>query len=180
MDNFLYILFIIGWIAFTIYQQNQKKKRKEAALMAHEASESLEKAEEKQANDIIRQVLDATAAEVPVPEPKDVAGPVHTGNDEENFAERDVSLEVITETEAQSLEEIPADMLESYTETGEIAVEKKFVDIKNVMEVDKDEKKREKEIFLDEEEDALKRREFHFNLRNAVIYAEILNAKYVN
>lgn len=45
---------------------------------------------------------------------------------------------------------------------------------------EKEDKKQENEFFLQEDKSDFSQQEFYFNLRDAVIYNEVLNAKYVN
>ncbi len=162
MDEFLYILFLVGWLAFTVYQQSQKKKRKEAARNLANA-----RAEE-QEDDI--QVQDSSASHNAEPVEVVSSKPDFRKALEEILLGEQVSLETIPREEAQSLEVIPE---------KEFAENNKLQDYSQKL-MDSDIKELEGKIVFNEEDTYEESVQHYFNLRNAVIYAEILRPKYVN
>jgi hypothetical protein len=184
MDDLLYFLLIIGWLAFSFYQQSVKKKRKQEELEAARRRALIEdeEAENRQ------QTYDEPAFETA------------TTNRRRDFAEElermltgeAQSLEEIPEHEEQSLESIPemAQMTE-VTEKEEINTYQKYYDAKLApesaqqgmperMEDRREELQQEinqkmQLVEIDEEPvyDAS-----WFDLRKAVIYSEILNRRY--
>jgi len=164
MDEFLYILFLVGWLAFSVYQQSQKKKRKEALKQAADQQQ----ADEGQA----AQQEERSGNYTVVPEEKVQKKTDFRKTLEELLLGEEVSLETIPEEEAQSLEIIPE---------KEYVKENKYQKYSQEKLVEKwDEFERKNEVVLKEDDKDKRALEHHFDLRNAVIYAEILNRKYVN
>jgi hypothetical protein len=184
MDDLLYFLLIIGWLAFSFYQQSVKKKRKQEAM---EAARRQELAEE-QAMPYGQAAMDAPMMQEEQPDRR------------RNFVEElermlageAQSLEEIPEYEAQSLETIPepAQMTE-IDNNEEINIYQKYYDTRlaPVSEMQgKPEKLEDKRLRLQHEmEQQLQLVEIteepvigtsHFDLRKAVIYSEILNRRY--
>jgi hypothetical protein len=185
MDDFLYVLFIIGWLAFSIYQQNLKKKRREAQRLASEAHNGI--SEEDASTE---EIFDA---ETQQPEVQPAAKPGLTAMLEKLLSDEQ-PLEIIPEDEAQSLEVIP-DEITPLSKTfpvqddEEMPWKKEHQKMKSVFakealsgedNKEKEDKKQENEFFLQEDKSDFSQQEFYFNLRDAVIYNEVLNAKYVN
>ncbi len=162
MDEFLYILFLVGWLVFTVYQQSQKKKRKKAARNL-----AIARSEEDE-DDI--QVQDSSAPHKNVPAEEVRPKPEFRTALEEILLGEQVSLETIPREQVQTLAVIP---------------EKKFAERIKVQDYSKklaeSEIREVKEKIVFNEEDTYEESVQHyFNLRNAVIYAEILRPKYVN
>jgi hypothetical protein len=169
MDEFLYILFLVGWLAFSIYQQNQKKKRKEAARdLANAGAEEPEDGIQVQDDQAL---YEAEPVEEVNPKP-DFRKAL-----EEILLGKQISLETIPQEETQSLDE-EAQSLEVIPEK-EFVRENKYQDYSKKM-ADRDIEELEADIVVDEEDTNRKLVQHHFNLRNAIIYTEILRPKYVN
>jgi hypothetical protein len=162
MDEFLYILFLVAWLAFTVYQQNQKKKRKEAARLLE--SEAIEEQENEYQVNVDSASYDSELVE------KVESKPDFRKTLEELLLGEQISLETISGEEAQSLEVIPE---------KEFVEENKYQEYSEKM-TDAEFENLEKEMDLKEEDTNVESVGHYFNLRNAVIYAEILNPKYVN
>ena len=162
MDEFLYILFLVGWLAFSIYQQNQKKKRKEAArnLANTQASEK----DEEYQSPHNTESLEAKPVEKVSSKPdfKKVLEEILIGGQ--------ISPETIPVEEAQSIEAVTE---KKYT------VKNKYQKYSQELP-DNNRDELEKEMVLQVEDTDKESAEHYFNLRNAVIYAEILKPKYVN
>ena len=178
MDEYLYILLLVAWLAFSIYQQNQKKKRKEAARKVAISQEHVDE------HEIQQQVTQEPDFARPVE--KAQTKPDFKNVLEEILLGKQISFETTPEEETQSSEEAP------YTEYSQeskypISFEKKDTkkpgtdwaksDIKSL---EKEMESLETEMVMHEEDEEINLSEHHFNLRNAIIYSEILNRKYVN
>jgi len=179
MDEFLYILFLVGWLAFTVYQQSQKKKRKEAARkIAMQEEETLEQ-------DFDHQPLGGEPVEQPGVKAKSNTN--FKSVLEEILLGEQISLETIPENEAQSLETIPAN---EYVDESEMPSNesRKKEDLSSRSEIENQSPESiqrmkddlEKDMVLEEDTTEDESTAHYFNLRNAVIYAEILKPKYVN
>lgn len=179
MDDLLYFLLIIGWLAFSFYQQSVKKKRKQEAM---EAARRQEMVEDQQ----------GTMGEPMMQEEQPDRRRNFVEDLERMLGGEAQSLEEIPEYEAQSLETIPepAQMTE-IDENEEINIYQKYYDTRlaPVSEMQgKTEKMEDRRLRLQKEmEQQLQLVEIaeepvsgtsHFDLRKAIIYSEILNRKY--
>ncbi len=187
MDDFLYVLFIVGWLAFTIYQQNQKKKRRETQRLASEAHRDFSE------EDAGTEEVYDDVPEQPVAQPK---AKTHLTDMLEKLLSDDPILETNPADEAQSLEVIPGDTETPAPPQKVFRQDKEATYDENEHQKMKtaytgdtfswddnrenEDEKQENEFFLEEDRNEISQREFYFNLRDAVIYNEILNAKYVN
>jgi len=172
MNEYLYILFLVAWLAFSVYQQSQKKKRKEAAKRVA--------MQEEDANeyDTQHQPVEDAYVERPVEGTKGKTDFKRAL--EEILLGEQISLETIPDEEAQSLETIPErgyvaeNEKEAHTSAWS-GMEKQSPESVAKMKDDLD-----KNMVLNEDTMEDESTEHYFNLRNAVIYAEILKPKYVN
>jgi hypothetical protein len=162
MDEIFYILFLVGWLAFSIYQQNQKKKRKEAARNLANAAAG------KGENEIHSQ--EDTEPYKVTPVEKVSSKPDFRKALEEILLGEQLNLETIPGDDAQSFEAIPE---------KEYPKENKYQKYSHELP-DNSKEELEKEMVLQVEDTDQELTEHYFNLRNAVIYAEILKPKYVN
>lgn len=179
MNEYLYILFLVAWLAFSIYQQNQKKKRKEAAKVAANSQAHMDEhriqQQETQGQTIAR------------PVEQEQSKPEFQKALEEILLGKQISFETTQEEEAQTIvEETP---YTKYSQESKYPRSFKEKDTKkpgsnwsksDIESLEKDMDSIEKEIVMHEEEEEINLSEHHFNLRNAIIYSEILNRKYVN
>jgi len=174
MDDLIYFLLVVGWLGYSIYKQSEKKKRQQAARQ-----------NEQQGN---------TMSEFPAPfETKEApTDKVPTGIDfrktlEEILLGQQVSMEVIPESEAQSLEAIPEAAVSdenrfqerSFNETSvqqrwnEILKSSSGLSGENYLQSNE-------EVILQEEESERVYFWEEFDLRKAILYSEILKPKYVH
>ncbi|MFP4469898.1 MAG: hypothetical protein ACLFPE_04410 [Bacteroidales bacterium] len=181
MDDFLYFLLLIGWLAFSFYQQSVKKKKQEEQRKAA----ARQKEQEGTAADESYEHVSET--EQPQPDFKKTLEEILLGGELS-------SLEDNPEQEAQSLETIPSNQENKANRYQEfydrkMSGDSPWYDKKNESPDKLEEKieQLEKEMVLQEEdtvEDATYafevKQQQYFDLRKAVIYSEILNAKYVN
>ncbi|NCA84173.1 MAG: hypothetical protein EOM83_01210 [Clostridia bacterium] len=184
MDDLLYFLLIIGWLAFSFYQQGVKKKRKQEEL---EAARRRALTEDEEA-DNRQEAYDGSAMEtVPTNRRRDFAEEL-----ERMLTGEAQSLEEIPEYEGQSLESIPemAQMTE-VPENEETNIYQKYYDAKlapvsaqqgmpDRMEDRREELQQEinQEMQLVDVAEEPVYGTSWFDLRKAVIYSEILNRRY--
>ncbi len=162
MDEFLYILLLVGWLAFSVYQQSQKKKRKEAARNLANAGA------DKDENKI--QYQEDTEPYMVKPVEKASSKPDFRRVLENVLLGGQISRETIPGEEAQPIE---------VTLEKEYPKKNKFQEYSEKLgDIGKEEL--EKEIIFQDEDTDNGSMEHYFNLRSAVIYAEILKPKYVN
>lgn len=183
MDDILYFLLLIGWLAFSFYQQSAKKKKQQEAQRKSAATQ--EEQEEISAPADGRQ--NRAPAEPSRPDFRKTLEEILLGGELS-------SLEEIPEQEAQSLETIPSkqekrdnryqDFYNREVSSDSIWYDK---DTESPEKLEEKIEELEKEMVL-QEDDTLEDEAYGpgvetsqwFDLRKAVIYAEILNAKYVN
>lgn len=184
MNDILFFLLIIGWLAFSFYQQGVKKKRQQEAM---EAARRRKLAEEQEAG-YGQDVVDEPLMQEAQPDPR------------RNFVEElermlageAQSLDEIPEYEAQSLETIPeAAQMTEIDDNEEINIYQKYYDTK-LIPVTAQEGTPEK---LDDYRHELQHETTwdlqgveiaeepvfdapYFDLRKAIIYSEILNCRY--
>jgi hypothetical protein len=181
MDEFLYILIGIAWLAFSFYQQSQKKKRQQDArrvAIERENASDQEMQQSRQQDDLIEN----PGAEVS--KKTDFKRAL-----EEILLGEQISLETIPDKEAQSLETITESeyLKESETEfpsrlakAEEASLTWSGLEKRTPESVEQMKDELEKNMVLEEdnrEEESVKH---YFNLRDAIIYSEILKPKYVN
>ncbi len=168
MDDLIYFLLVIGWLGYSFYKQMEKKKLQAAKKIEY----SQQTMPENQTT-----VFDHKVEEQSLPNFRKTLEEILLGETQ--------PLEQIPQNEVQSLENIPepAVSYENQYQTYDI-VEKSSparsneMNYENHERIDNKHDTLQKEIVLvDEEEKNL----FWngFDLRNAVIYSEILNRKYV-
>jgi hypothetical protein len=163
MDDFLYIIIGVIWVAFSLYNNKQKQDRKKAAREA--GGNSPPQASPPRSRSILEEILMGELRPEPIPDQAVVVEsapehkPVQVTKASEKYETEAQSLEVITE-------EVPANYFEHEYATS------------------KDERGNISEIkaeLLDESEamDSDLRIAGEFDLKTAVIYAEILNPRYI-
>lgn len=163
MDDFLYILIGIVWVVYSLYNNKQKQDRKKAAREMRETSQPATPAKPKRS--LLEEILMGEVLQVPEPQEVTIEPPVREFTRKVNSEEIDVR-----KTEAQSLEliaeEVPADYFEQeYTYRKE---EKDDVSlIRDNLKSGTETTDQETEIHE------------NFDLKTAVIYAEILNPRYI-
>ena len=184
MNDILFFLIIIGWLAFSFYQQGVKKKRQQEAM---EAARRRKLAEEQEAG-YGQEVVDEPLVQEVQPERR------------RNFVEElermlageAQSLEEIPEQEAQSLETIPeAAQMNEIDDNEEINIYQKYYDAKLVPVTAKEETPEglddyrhelQHEITQDLQGVEIAEEPVfdapYFDLRKAIIYSEILNCRY--
>lgn len=183
MDDILYFLLLIGWLAFSFYQQSAKKKRK--AEQERTAARRRQQEEEGMEPDMAEPVAERTAEEKPdfrKTLEEILLGEELTKNEEETKRQ----AEQIEATSAE--EEDRANKYQRYynrkmsdkslwydkeKESPEKLEEK-------IEELEKDMVLKEEDTVTELDDESEIKKEQYFNLRKAVIYSEILNAKYVN
>jgi hypothetical protein len=182
MDDLLYFLLIIGWLAFSFYQQSVKKKRKQEAMEAARRREMAQEQEMPYGQEVANEPL--------------TQQPDHRRDFVEEL-ERMLtgemqSLEEIPEQEAQSLETIPEEaQMTEIDGNEEINIYQKYYDAKlapvsaqqETPEISEDKQQEmqpvlEQELQLVEMAGAPVFSTSYFDLRRAVIYSEILNRRY--
>lgn len=177
MDDYVYFLLLIGWLAFSFYQQSVKKKKKQEQLRAAQ-----QRQHENQYGEEEVQTPDySTKGQEARPNFKRTLQEILLGEQ--------LSLENIPENEAQSLETIPShkeDDLNSRSENENIF--QKYYDEVMISNPDNDIEQAPQEnegiaFGLLSPEDGVfedNKDENYFDLRKAVIYSEILNKRYAN
>jgi hypothetical protein len=173
MDDLLYFLLLIGWLAFSFYQQSAKKKKKQAQMRAaqerdeqvqseYELEEDLEQAYtphiEKEEQVSVKTLLEEMLMGEQIPSsatPRSEDLPHHTVENDENkgFIEQEKNI------------------YQKYYDE-ELVGEEAFADEKTHFEEEPEED--------DENEKRTIETVSHFDLRRAVIYSEILNRPYAN
>lgn len=183
MDDLIYFLLLIGWLAFSFYQQSVKKKKKLEKMKADQERQRREEEETPYQEEY-------TPAKQETPAMANEKKPDFKSVLEEILLGEQISLEHIPEKEAQSLEAIPNQATESEFDHQQKNIYQKYYDEKIEEELDttEDEKIHKEEgieemVVLSENEytnrggdDILE----GFNLRQAIIYSEILNRRYTN
>jgi len=171
MEDYIYFILLAGWLVYSFYQQDQKKKRRAAELQAaKERQEQIQEYDEdvreyqeveKSGTDfktIFEQLLlDEVEAPVYKPQPVEVA----ESFDEEAIMENNEFQRYL---ESDLMKE--RNLLVSLG-SSKNRLDDKFEALQNEMALLED------EVVNTEKQDYR-----HFNLRQAVIYSEILNRKY--
>jgi hypothetical protein len=172
MEDIIYFLLLIGWVVFSFYQQNEKKKRKKAQMEAARPQEQSdteqygEMTEEDQENDSdsgFKRIFEGLLSE-----------------EDDNEAEIEVAGEKNFRTQDR---EEKKNIYQRFLE-DDLAEEKTRQDERNKLESQKKLEKKiealEKDMVLHEEveEEVSNQNVSWFNLRDAVIYSEILSRKY--
>lgn len=163
MDDFLYILIGIVWVVYSLYNNKQKQDRKKAARELSETSRPVPPARPKRS--LFEEILMGEVLQVPEPQEVTIEPPV------KEFTRKATAEEVdVRKTEAQSLEyiteEVPADYFDQqYTDRKEEKSKVALFDDNTKSEAESNEQ--EFEIAG------------NFDLKTAVIYAEILNPRYI-
>ncbi len=169
MEEIIYFLLIIGWLAYSFYQQNEKKKRRQAELQAAKAQE---KQRQQQAD----------------------AGDIEEGGEQSDSTFKRIFEELLMDEDDEGLEyeaiekEIKPKVKEDVSKNRyQEFMDKKIPDdnqgslsIKSPEAIAKKIAALEKEMVLrEDEEEPTETQQFKdFDLREAVIYSEILNRKY--
>lgn len=161
MDNFLYIIIGIVWLAYSFYSNNQKKQRMKAEQEARKSGQPVVPPPAR-TRTLLEELLD--------PQPPVVVPPAEA---EEEWVQPEVffpvdarSAEVI-QPEAQSLERIVEEVSESYFEQQYAERNRKKDDIR-VIQPEEVAPVNIVEYIVDDD----------FDLRRAVIFSEILNPRY--
>jgi hypothetical protein len=174
MDDLIYFLLVVGWLGYSIYKQSEKKKRQQVARQ-----------NEQQVNTVSEYPVPAETREAPTAK-------VPTGIDfrktlEEILLGQQVSMEVIPESEAQSLEVIPEPAVSDENRfqerpVNEAPVQQRWNEIQNNSSGTTGENYRQSndEAILHEEEHEKAYFWEEFDLRKAILYSEILKPKYVH
>jgi len=173
MDDFIYFLLVIGWLGYSIYRQSEKKKR----LLAERRSVQQDPAVPDFSAPVVTDESSSNAAPV-VPDFKKTL--------EEFLLGKQLSLEDVTQNEAQSLEVIPEqvvsdeDRYQNYTAAEGISKSSWYENTETqALMVDEKQIGPKNDLMLCDEEES-----YHFwdefDLRNAVIYSEILNRRFVH
>ncbi len=183
MDNLIYFLLLIGWLAFSFYQQSLKKKKKLEKMKADQERQ-MNQAEGVQYEENQTSASQETSAETYEKKPdfKSVIENILLGEQ--------ISLEQIPEQEAQSFETIPDTTTDSELENQQKNIYQKYydeqfnekVDNTEVETIEKNKDKDEMVVlnddkYSDNSDDEIRR---SINLREAIIYSEILNRRYTN
>lgn len=162
MDDFLYIIIGVIWVAYSLYNNKQKQDRKKAAREAQ--GNMPRQAEPPPKRSFLEEILMGEMRPEPVPvesdedeyEPEFKPAPVMTSS--EKFKTEAQSLETITE-------EVPANYFEHQYATRKD-------EAGNITEM-----KAESEAEHENEESGIGIAD-EFDLKTAVIYTEILNPRY--
>lgn len=183
MDDILYFLLLIGWLAFSFYQQSAKKKRKAEEERA--AARRSQQEEEGAEYDERETVAERTGEEKP--DFRKTLEEILLGEEltkEEKETQRE--QEPIETTSAE--EEDRANKYQRYY-NREISDKSHWYDKEKespeklegkIEELEKDMVLKEEDTVTELDDESEIKNEQYFNLRKAVIYSEILNAKYVN
>jgi hypothetical protein len=191
MDDIIYFLLLVGWLAFSFYQQNAKKKKKLEQMRAEEARRQ-PGIDEFQSEDSYLESQHETMQQADA-EPK----PDFKSTIEEWLLGEQLSMKRPNDTEAQSLETIPEESeiekrYDGFSDDKKPNVYQKYYDeeIAELAAADFNpdhEKIEDKLVELEEAmvleegdslEDAVAEQQTNFDLRKAVIYSEILNRRY--
>ncbi|NCU31631.1 MAG: hypothetical protein EOM23_01550 [Candidatus Moranbacteria bacterium] len=169
MDDYIYFLLLIGWVAYSFYQQNEKKKRKKAEMEAAAAKQYsgadddavvVEKESETQPDKGFKSILEELLNDV---------------GEELELEPAESERQKSFKQESRKMEDQHTgrfDFLNKDLKSDELQSQKKIEEKIAALE---------KEMVLVEDEndsDADKQRFNRFNLRDAVIYSEILTRKY--
>jgi hypothetical protein len=171
MEDYIYFILLAGWLVYSFYQQDQKKKRRAAELQAakerqaqvQEYDEGLHEYEEVEKGgtdfkSIFEQLLQGEE-EVPAYKPQPVE-PIESF-DEEAIME---SNEFQRYLESDLMKE--RKLLEPF-QSSQNRLEDKIESLQNEM------------ILQEDDHESIEKHDFrYFDLRKAVIYSEILNRKY--
>lgn len=182
MNDILFFVLIIGWLAFSFYQQGVKKKRQQEAM---EAARRRNLAEEQEATSG-QEVVDEPSMQQP-DRRRDFAEEL-----ERMLSGEAQSLEEIPEQEAQSLETIPEEaQMNEVADDQDINIYQKYYDAKLVPATAYEEapekledKRHELQREMNQKLQVVEVAEEpvfdapYFDLRKAIIYSEILNRRY--
>jgi hypothetical protein len=159
MDDLIYLLLFVAWIAFAIYRNNQKKKLREQQR-AKAASGEPEEVPEKSPGSLLEEILlgeeSIEVQEEPLYGLEDTdritaKEPVFQQREEPRDFDDEYNLRGITSIEELDLK------------TGKEKSEKGKIELESILVLD----------FEESENEPLE-----FDLRKAVIYSEILNRRY--
>lgn len=160
MDDFLYIIIGIIWVVYSLYTNKQKQDKKRAM---RDARSGAPQAETPPVRSLLEEIL---MGELRPPQPRPEAEEEHYEPEYRPTIEANSSETIVTEAESQ--EEIREEVSASYFET-QYANRKSGDDVERVTQ---------KHILIEEDEN-MHETEAEFDLKTAVIYAEILNPRYV-
>ena len=174
MEDILYFLMLAGWLAFSFYQQNEKKKRKLVAKAEAERVQAERMREMTQT-----QQVDLPENFEPEKDFKKMLEEILKEEHEEPL-ETVTAQEVTRNYDEEAVED--RNVYQKYLESS-LLQERKSLETQYGYDSMLDDKINllQKEMQLKEEEElklAKKPALSHFNLRSAVIYSEILNRKY--
>ena len=183
MDDLLYFLLLIAWLAFSFYQQSVKKKKKLEKMKADQERQRREEEESPYQED--REPVTQSS-----PAMADERKPDFKSVLEEIFLGEQISLEQIPEKEAQFSETVSNSAPESDFDNQHRNIYQKYYDeqlqenLENteVDEIDKKEGSEEMLVLNNDEywDNNDDKTLGGFNLRQAIIYSEILNRRYTN
>ncbi len=169
MEEIIYFLLIIGWLAYSFYQQNEKKKRRQAELQAAKAQEK-QRQQQGDAGNIDKggEQADSTF--------KRIFEELLMDEDEEGLEYEAIEKEIkpkakedVSKNRYQEFmdKKIPDDDQGSLSIRSPEALAKKIAALEKEM------------VLREDEEEPTETQQFKdFDLREAVIYSEILNRKY--
>ena len=174
MDDFIYFLLVIGWLGYSFYKQSEKKKRQQT---------SMKTAQPDNAGPAYPAPVIAGDEEIS----KRTSEPDFKKTLEEILLGEPLSLEEIPQSEAQSLEVIPEAAVSDENRyrdhlNSEISLQSQGFELLKTPDIKDSFANRNagEEPVLREEESGRFYFWEEFDLRRAVIYAEILNPKYVH
>jgi len=158
---------MIGWVVFSFYQQNEKKKRKKAQM---EAARPQEQSDSEQYKEMTEQDQENDSDS----EFKRIFESLLTEDEEEVAGEKNLRAQDPEEKKniyQRFLEDDLAEEKSRQDERNKLASQKKLEEKIEALE---------KDMVLHEEagEEVSNQNVSWFNLRNAVIYSEILSRKY--
>ncbi len=171
MGDYIYFILLAGWLVYSFYQQDQKKKRKAAELQA-----AKEKQEQIQEYD--RDVHEYEEAEKGVPDFKTI------------LEQLLMDEEKVPATKPQPVEAASSFDEEAIRESNEFQryLESDLMKERNLLEhLDSSQNRPEYKIeslqneviLLENDVESVEKQDFRdFDLRKAVVYSEILNRKY--
>lgn len=168
MEDIIYFLLLIGWVAFSFYQQNEKKKRKKAQMEAARSNEQNDNEQDDHMSEDEQQESSGSDFKR-----------VFEGllMDDEDEMEMETASESSTR---QSPEEEKKNVYQNYFENELARRNAEENKLKSQVELEKKIAALEKDMVLLEEDhnDTESQTVNRFNLRDAVIYSEILSRKY--
>lgn len=176
MDDLIYFLLVIGWLAFSFYQQAAKKKKAQTKTAPREEYDD----NESYPYEVEQEYESQSEQQQPQPDFKQILEEILMGK--EMQAEKTVSTQPQKE-EMSRKEKKEVNIYQQYLE--EEVSEGPFISEEKIESLEERRAALENEMVVAEKDDDenssfYQDRDIDFDLRKAVIYSEILNRRYAN